>query len=182
MKLNITTEEKREHLMQRFVPEVISIAEACLGGLRNRSALLIGPEELRHPYKLLLQQAGVRSIYQQETHLHLPAILPHVQLLMSLPAPSASPQATALITASSIAQGCLDRRTPLLIFDLAESPSVEELAGLLPAVCLYTPDDLRYVLSSAVSSKRIETGEMSQPAPHNSTHPFTRDTIHRITG
>src|SRR5579864_7535278 len=180
MKLNTTTEEKREHLMQPSVPEVVSIAEACLGGLRDRSALLIGPEELRHPYELLLQQAGVKSIYQQETHLHLPAILPHVQLLMSLPAPSASPQ--ALITASSIAQGCLDRRTPLLIFDLAESPSVEELAGLLPAVCLYTPDDLRYILSVAVSSKRIEQGEMSQPAPHNSIDPFTGDTIHRIAG
>ncbi len=155
--------------MQRFVPEVVSIAESCLGGLRDRSALLIGPEELRHPYKLLLQQAGMKSIYQEETHLHLPAILPHVQLLMSLPAPSASPQAAALITASSIAQGCVDRRTPLLIFDLAESLSVEELAGLLPAVCLYTPDDLRYILSSAVSSvavssKRIEIEEMSQPA------------------
>src|SRR5215470_6080296 len=75
--LNTTTEEKREHLMQRFVPEVVSIAEACLGGLRDRSALLIGPEELRHPYKLLLQQAGVKCIYQQETHLHLPAILPY---------------------------------------------------------------------------------------------------------
>jgi len=151
MKLNTTVEQKREHLMQRFVPEVVSIAEACLGGLRGRSALLIGPEELRRPYKLLLQQAAMKSVYQEETHLHLPAILPRVQLLMSLPAPSETPQAAPLITASSIAQGCVDRRTPLLIFDLAESPSIEELAGLLPAVCLYTPDDLRSILSVAVS-------------------------------
>src|SRR5215469_2406674 len=151
MKLNTTIEQKREHLIQRFVPEVVSIAEACLGGLRNRSALLIGPEELRQPYKLLLQQAGMKSIFQEETHLQLPAILPRVQLLMSLPALPASPQAAPLITASAIAQGCVDRRTPLLIFDLAESPSVEEPAGLLPAVCLYTPDELRSILSVAVS-------------------------------
>ena len=34
----------------------------------------------------------------------------------------------------------------LLILDLARYPSVEDLAGLLPAVCLYTPDDLSHVL------------------------------------
>ena len=33
----------------------------------------------------------------------------------------------------------------------------------------------------AVSSKRIEEGEMSQPTPHNSTGSFTGDTIHQIT-
>jgi hypothetical protein len=33
-----------------------------------------------------------------------------------------------------------------LILDLARYPSVEDLAGLLPAVCLYTPDDLSNVL------------------------------------
>ena len=52
------------------------------------------------------------------------------------------------LTASAIAQGCIGRRSPLLIFDLAESTSVEELAGLLPAVCLYTPDDLRKILQN----------------------------------
>ncbi len=129
--------------MQRFVPEVVSIADACLGGLRGRSALLIGPEEQRHPYRLLLQQADMKCIYQEETHHHVSAMLPHVQLLMSLPAPSTS----SLLTASSIAQGCIGRRTPLFIFDLSEGPpSIEELAGLLPAVCLYTPDDLRRIL------------------------------------
>ena len=33
----------------------------------------------------------------------------------------------------------------------------------------------------AVSSKRIEKREMSLPVPHNSTRPFTGDTLHRIT-
>jgi hypothetical protein len=140
-------EEKRGQLMERFVPTVVSIADACLGGLRGRSALLIGPEERRQPYKLLLQQAGMKYIYQEETHHQVSAILPHVQLLMNLPAPFDLSNTPPLLTASAIAQGCVGRRTPLFIFDLAESPSVEELAGLLPAVCLYTPDDLCTILS-----------------------------------
>jgi hypothetical protein len=31
--------------------------------------------------------------------------------------------------------------------DLAATSSVEEMAGLLPTVCLYTPDDLRTILA-----------------------------------
>jgi hypothetical protein len=133
--------------MERFVEEVVSIADACLGGLRGRSALLIGPEEQRQPYRLLLQRAGMKYIYQEETHNSVAAIIPQVQLLMNLPLPSTSSPAIPRLTASAVAQGCIGRRTPLLIFDLAESSSVEELAGLLPAVCLYTPDDLRRIVS-----------------------------------
>ena len=125
--------------------EVVSIADACLGGLRGRSALLIGPQEQRSAYLLLLQQAEMKCIYQEDTPLHISPILPHVQLLISVPAPS---QAVPLLKAASIARGCVGRRTPLLIFDLSEStPSVEELAGLLPAVCLYTPEDMRRIFS-----------------------------------
>jgi|SRR5215471_9957075 len=143
----LPVEEKRELLMQRFVAEVVSIADACLGGLRGHSALLIGPEEQRQPYRLTLQEAGMKYVYQEEKSSHVSAIIPQVQLLMSLPAPSAASQEGLILTASAIAQGCVGRRTPLLIFDLAESTSIEELAGLLPAVCLYTPDDLRSILS-----------------------------------
>jgi len=137
--------------MQKSAPlikgaaEVVSIADACLGGLRGRSALLIGPQEQRSSYMLLLQRAGMKYIYQEDTPLHISPILPHVQLLISVPAPS---QAVPLLKAGSIARGCIGRRTPLLIFDLSEStPSVEELAGLLPAVCLYTPEDMRRIFS-----------------------------------
>ena len=133
--------------MQRFVEEVVSIADACLGGLRGRSALLIGPEEQRRPYRLLLQQAGMKYIYQEDTHTSVSAIIPQVQLLMNLPVRSTPSHTIPRLTASAIAQGCLGRRSPLLIFDLAESTSVEELAGLLPAVCLYSPDDLRRILN-----------------------------------
>jgi len=134
-------------LTHRFVEEIVSIAEASLGGLRGRSALLIGPEEQRQPYRVLLHQAGMKYIYQEDTHYSVPAIIPNVQLIMNLPVSSTPLHPIPQLTASAIAQGCIGRRSPLLIFDLAESTSVEELAGLLPAVCLYTPDDLRRILN-----------------------------------
>jgi len=125
--------------------KVVSIADACLGGLRGRSALLIGPQEQRQHYALLLQQAEMKRIFQEETSLRISSLLPHVQLLMHLP-PQTFSQPASFITAAAIASGCVRRRTPLLIFDLAESTSIDELAGLLPAVCLYTPGDLRQIL------------------------------------
>ncbi len=130
--------------MQSFASEVVSIADACLGGLHNRSALLIGPEEQRLPYAELLQRAGMTCVYQESTPLHVAHILPHVQLLISLPTPS---HKVPSLTAATVARGCAGRRTPLLILDLAEHASVEELAGLLPAVCLYTPEDMGRILS-----------------------------------
>jgi len=138
-------------LTHRFVEEVVSVAEASLGGLRGRSALLVGLEEQRQPYRVLLHQAGMKYIYQEDTHCSVPAIIPHVQLLMNLPVSSTPSHPIPQLTASAIAQGCIGRRSPLLIFDLAESTSVEELAGLLPAVCLYTPDDLRRILNKGFS-------------------------------
>jgi hypothetical protein len=129
-----------------YTEEVVSIADACLGGLRGRSALVIGPEERRCPYISLLQQSGMKYVYQEETPQHAPSIIPHVQLILSNPDSSISP--ASFLTAGAIAQGCIGRRTPLLILDLSSTASsVEELAGLLPAVCLYTPQDLRHIFS-----------------------------------
>ena len=134
-------------MTHRFVEEIVSIAEASLGGLRGRSALLVGSEEQRQPYRVLLHQAGMKYIYQEDTQYSVTAIIPHVQLIMNLPVSSTPSHPIPQLTASAIAQGCIGRRSPLLIFDLAESTPVEELAGLLPAVCLYTPDDLRRILN-----------------------------------
>ena len=125
--------------------EIISIADACLGGLRGRSALVIGAKEQRHPYIQLLQKAEMKNIYQEDTPFQVSAILPNVQLLISVPAPLPP---VPLLKAGTIAEGCVGRRTPLLIFDLATSASsVEEIAGLLPTVCLYTPEDLWRIFS-----------------------------------
>jgi hypothetical protein len=133
--------------MQDIAPEVVSIADACLGGLQGRSALLVGPEEQRLPYIKLLRSMRMKYVYEEDTPAHVSYILPHVQLLISLPSWTPG-QSTPLLSAARIANGCDGRHIPLLIFDLALYPhtSVEELAGLLPAVCLYTPDDLRQIL------------------------------------
>ncbi len=125
--------------MRKFASDVVAIADLCLGGLRGRAALVIGPEMQRYPYTALLQQAGMKYIYQELEPLHIAPILPHVQLVISVPAPT---NTVSVLTAASIAQGCIGRHTPLLIFDVSEVPSVEEMAGLLPAVCLYTYEDL----------------------------------------
>ena len=133
-------------MIHRYVEEVVSIAEASLGGLRGRSALLIGPEEQRRSYSAVLHREEMKYIYQEDNHAAIASIIPNIQLLMHLPVSSTPLLPTSQITASSIAQGCIGRHSPLLIFDLAESTSIEELVGLLPAVCLYTPDDLRKIL------------------------------------
>lgn len=131
--------------MYDIAPEVVTIAEACLGGLQGRSALLIGPEERRSPYSNLLRNARMRQVYQEDTPLHIVSLLPTVELLISLP-PLDSSAPHIQLSAAALATACEGRRNPLLILDLSPTSSVDELAGLLPAVCLYTPDDLRRII------------------------------------
>ncbi len=136
--------------MRYIAPQVVSIADACLGGLYGRSALLIGPEEQRHLYAHLLYAAGMQQVYQEDTPAHVSPLLPSIHLLISIPkALRKTPEGCVfpMLTAATVAKGCDRRHTPLVILDLACSTSVEELAGLLPAVCLYTPDDLRHLLA-----------------------------------
>lgn len=130
--------------MRNSAYEVVAIAASCLGGLRGRSALLIGPEEQRRLYLALLQQADMKYVYQEDTPHQAASIIPHIQLLISVPGLAPN---VPLLTADVIAEGCIGRRTPLLIFDIGDTTSVEELAGLLPAICLYTPEDMRRILS-----------------------------------
>ena len=134
--------------MRDIAPEVVSIADACLGGLYGRSALLVGAEEYRILYTQLLQRAGMKTVYQEDTPLHVPTLLSKVQLFINVPGGTMRGIASdsPMVTAAMVAKGCERRHTPLLIFDLAPTSSVEELAGLLPAVCLYTPTDLSRIL------------------------------------
>jgi|SRR5579863_605594 len=131
-----------EQAMRISAYDVVAIAASCLGGLRGRSALLIGPEEQRRPYLALLQQASMKFVYQEDAPHHASSIIPHIHLLISVPGPA---QTASLLTAAAIAEGCSGRHTPLLIFDIGDTTSVEELAGLLPAICLYTPEDMRRI-------------------------------------
>ncbi len=135
--------------MHDIAPEVVSIADACLGGLRGRSALLVGPKEQLYPYRAHLERAKMKYIYEEETTMRLATLIPHIQLLLSLPAPARYGTKNAgspLLTAAMIAKGCEGRHTPLLVLDLGPTSSVEEMAGLLPTVCLYTPQDLHAIL------------------------------------
>ena len=135
--------------MHDIAPEVVSIADACLGGLRGRSALLVGPKELCYPYSTLLERARMKYIDEEETPIRLSTIIPHIQLLIALPTSASYGTKNTVsppLTAAMIAKGCEGRHTPLLIFDLGPKPAVEELAGLLPTVCLYTPEDLHTIL------------------------------------
>jgi glutamyl-tRNA reductase len=140
-----------ENQMRDIAPEVVSIADACLGGLYGRSALLVGSEEYRLLYAQLLQRAGMKTVYQENTPFRVPALLSRVQLFIHMPnfMVRGGESNVPLVTAAMVAKGCERRHTPLLIFDLASTPSVEELAGLLPAVCLYTPTDLSRILIKA---------------------------------
>jgi hypothetical protein len=152
--------------MDDIAPEVVSIADACLGGLQGRSALLIGPKEQSSLYDQLLRRAHMENIFQEETSTEVSALLPHVQLVISMPTSFHSSGthgggnlsvavSVPTLTAAIIAKGCERRRTPLLIFDLDPSSSVEELAGLLPSVCLYTPEDLRSMLPEPKAVKMM---------------------------
>ncbi|HEY0752757.1 MAG TPA: hypothetical protein VGD98_02165 [Ktedonobacteraceae bacterium] len=132
--------------MQHGQAKIVSIADACLGGLRGHAALLIGPEEALQPYKKLLMEAGMKTIFQEKDYSRVSNLLPQVQLLMNMPARDSTFRP---LTAATVAVGCTGRHAPLLIFDLATTTSVEEMAGLLPSVCLYTPSDLTQIFYSS---------------------------------
>src|SRR5260370_42513230 len=100
--------------MRDIVSEVVSIADACLGSLQGRSALLIGPEERCYPYLQVLRRGWVKKIFQEDTPARLPLLLPDVQLVIRIPAPSSSEtqQAKPLLTAASLEQGGIGRGQP----------------------------------------------------------------------
>lgn len=137
--------------MYDIAPKVVAIAEASLGGLQGKSALLIGPQQQRYPYLNVLRNISMKYILEEDVPNRLEHLISYVQLIISVPAHMSDNNSHPfLLSAASIAQGCAGRRTPLVIFDLSPTPyapSVEEMAGLLPAVCLYTPDDISHILA-----------------------------------
>jgi len=143
--------------MRDIAPAIISIADASLGGLQGRSALLIGPKEQRTLYAQLLQREMMKDIYEEDTPERVVYLLPYVQLLINVPVydtiRNPKPEISHMLTAAQIARGCTGRTRPLVIFDLAQHTSVEELAGLLPPICLYTPEDIRNMLHKKSEAK-----------------------------
>jgi glutamyl-tRNA reductase len=133
----------------------VALARDALGGLKGRSALLIGAGRTNLLCARLLRAEGVgRLILANRTPetarefasavgaevaplSQLAGLIPEVSLIISA---TAAPH--LILSAATVAEGCKGRHTPLVILDLAVPRDVEEAAGLLPSVCLYNIDAL----------------------------------------
>ena len=134
----------------------VRVAGESLGGLAGKSALIVGAGRTSQLCARLLSEAGVQRLVLANRTVaaadelaqlidgeavalaNLAHIIPDVQLIVSA---TAAPY--PVLSAATVARGMAGRRTPLVIVDLAVPPDVEEDAGLLPAVSLYTLDALR---------------------------------------
>lgn len=134
----------------------VALARDALGGLKGRSALLIGAGRTNEICARLLRAEGigrlilanrtpetaqelVRAVGAESAPLsRLVELIPEVGLIISA---TAAPH--LILSAATVAEGRKSRRTPLVILDLAVPRDVEEAVGLLPSVCLYNIDALR---------------------------------------
>lgn len=134
----------------------VALARDALGGLKGRSALLIGAGRTNEICARLLRAEGIgrlilanrtpetaqelaRAVGAESAPLsQLAELIPEVGLIISA---TAAPH--LILSAATVAEGRKGRRTPLVILDLAVPRDVEEAAGLLPSVCLYNIDALR---------------------------------------
>ena len=134
----------------------VDLARDALGGLAGRSVLLIGAGRTNQLCARLLRAEGARRLIlanrTAETAREvaralgaeaaslgsLAELIPQVQLIISA---TAAPH--TVLSAATVAQACEGRHAPLVILDLAVPRDVEESAGLLPSVCLYTIDALQ---------------------------------------
>ncbi len=133
----------------------VALARDALGGLQGRAALLIGAGRTSELCARQLRAEGVtRLILANRTPEHAerlarevgaePVVLSEVgqvigqvQLIISA---TAAPH--LILSAATVAEACKGRHSPLVILDLALPRDVEEIVGLLPAVCLYNIDAL----------------------------------------
>lgn len=134
----------------------VRVASESLGGLAGKSALLIGAGRTSQLCAQLLRDEGIQRLVlanrtaatadelAQEVNGQAVAladvaeVIPNIQLIVSA---TAAPH--LVLSAATVARGMAGRRSPLVIVDLAVPPDVEEEAGLLPSVSLYTLDALR---------------------------------------
>ena len=134
----------------------VRVAGESLGGLAGKSVLLIGAGRTSSLCARLLREEGVQRLVlanrtaatadelAQEVSgeaialADVAAAISDVQLIVSA---TAAPH--LVLSAATVACGMANRRAPLVIMDLAVPPDVEEEAGLLPSVSLYSLDALR---------------------------------------
>jgi glutamyl-tRNA reductase len=134
----------------------VALARDALGGLKGRSALLIGAGRTNQLCARLLRAEGIgrlilanrtpetaqelaRAVGAETTPIsQLAQVIPAVQLIISA---TAAPH--LVLSAATVAEGRKGQHAPLVILDLAVPRDVEAAAGLLPSVCLYNIDALR---------------------------------------
>ena len=134
----------------------IRVAADSLGGLKGKSALVIGAgrtsqicaRQLRAAgvARLMLANRSARAAEELAAEVQAAAVslddiceaISDADLIVSA---TAAPH--TVLSAASVACGLRGRRTPLVILDLAMPADVDAAAGLLPQVSLYTLDHLR---------------------------------------
>lgn len=142
----------------------VRVASQSLGGLVGKSALLIGAGRTSQLCAQQLRSEGIERLIlanrspQTATSLagevngevialaDVAEAIARVQLVISA---TAAPY--EVLSAATVACGMAGRHLPLVIVDLAVPPDVEEAAGLLPDVSLYTLDMLQGMESTEMS-------------------------------
>jgi glutamyl-tRNA reductase len=142
----------------------VEVAGDSLGGLEGKSALLIGAGRTSQLCARLLRERGIGRLVLANRTLaaaadlagevggeaiafaELAEAIASVQLIISA---TAAPH--VVLRAATVARGMVQRRSPLVVIDLAVPPDVEEDVGLLPDVSLYTLDTLHGLQSSTLT-------------------------------
>ena len=147
----------------------ISVAEDSLGSLSGRSALLIGAGKTSGLCGERLRERGIEEVIlanrtsttaaELAERLHATTI-PLSDLSSAISTVDLIISATAaphhILKTADVARGTLGRHNPLVIFDLAVPPDVEEDVGLLPAVSLHSLDMLRGIETDASATDGLD--------------------------
>lgn len=134
----------------------VRVAREELGGLRGRSALVVGAGRTSQLCAELLRAEGVgRLMVTNRTSAAAADLaqrvqgeeLPFARLAEGVAATdivmSATAAPTPVLSAATTARALASRTAPLVIIDLAVPPDVDPAAGKLPSVRLFSLDELR---------------------------------------
>ena len=153
----------------------VRVAGEALGNLRDVPAVLIGAGKTSQLCARLLREAGTgRLLLANRTPAAARALavevggevialreieqaIPDVRLIVS-----ATTAPRPVLSAASVARGMQGRRSPLVVFDLAVPPDVEEAVGLLPHVSLYTLDTLRALEATTQAATPEREAELAR--------------------
>lgn len=147
----------------------IQLARKIFGRLEGRSALVIGAGEMSELTMQCLRAEGVTDIMVANRTAgraqevagrlgaraasldELPGLLGSVDIVAS-----ATSAPHAVITREAVERAAADRRSPLLILDIALPRDVETAVGELDNVFLYDIDDLSQIIEGTLERRRSE--------------------------